>query len=154
MTATPDQVIPRAEYASIPVFVQGRGVPPGEIVIHELMAGDIADTTDDLFAILGALTAQMKEQKLTSLAGLTVDTQRLLVIKPVREAFFNIASRAANISVATLRQLDAKSLLAVITATVNSNQVFFSMLPGLLGLTSTAAKSRLQPLSEAEGLSQ
>ncbi|KWF99095.1 hypothetical protein [Burkholderia cepacia] len=131
---------PQSEYQAIVVEVAGRDIERTKVVVQELMAGEIADSMEDLFAVLGALLEQAKRngKKMTSLADLESVDFKSLLMQRVRTAIFNIVARAAGVSPEVVRGYDMNSLLAVTTATVVANQSFFSTLPALLGLGKAA----------------
>ncbi|CAJ6204780.1 Uncharacterised protein [Burkholderia pseudomallei] len=140
LAAQAPDAAPQSEYHAIVVEVAGRDIERTKVVVQELMAGEIADSMEDLFAVLGALIEQAKRngKKLTSLADLEAIDFRSLLMQRVRTAIFNIVARAAGVSPEVVRSYDMNSLLAVTTATIVANQGFFSTLPQLLGLGKAA----------------
>lgn len=127
---------PEREYQAIVVEVAGRDTPRTKVVAQEMNAGEIADSMEDLFAVLGAILNQTPKGKKAPGADdiLSVDMKRLLMLPPVRTALFNVTARAIGHEPTFVRSLDMASAVAVTAATVQANMSFFATLPALLGL--------------------
>ncbi|SOE50333.1 hypothetical protein SAMN05446935_0328 [Burkholderia sp. YR290] len=141
---------PEREYSAIVVEVSGRDTPRTKFVVQELMAGDIADSMEDMFAVLAAVLHQTpkrgtKEAPVSPDEIRGVDMKRLLMLPAVRTALFNVTARAAGVSPDVIRGLDMPSAIAITAATVNANMSFFGTLPALLGI----GKAHLDPASAA-----
>lgn len=133
------QATPRTEYKIQPVTVQGARIDPVELQVAELMSGEIADSLEDLFGILGALMAARGGKKFEGLEdfqALEPEQLQKLLMSNARHAIFNITARAAGTTPELIRSIDLPSALAVFVATINTNSHFFSTLPSLLGLAS------------------
>jgi hypothetical protein len=128
---------PEREYQAIVVEVSGRNTPSAKVVVQEMMAGEIADSMEDVFSVLGAILHQGEQRgKKTETAEdiHEVDMKSLLMLPPVRSALFNVTARSCGESPEFVRGLDMVSVVALTAAALKANTPFFSTLPALLGM--------------------
>lgn len=126
--------LPRKEYRTQKVLIQGIRLEPIEVIVGEMMSGDLADSVEDFFKVLGVLSMKDGGKKVESADDFDESDATALLAGAGVDAALSIAARSADISIITLRKADHESLVEVVTATINTNRPFFATLPELLGL--------------------